>query len=81
MFGSYSVEISLLFFYVFYGLSDVDFDVSADLLAPMFKFIFLEVSILFSFEFILANVNFFLSTGAFVITVLYVFYYLVCYFY
>lgn len=40
---------------------------SVDLLAPKFKLIFLDVSIVFNFEFILASVNFFLSTGAVVV--------------
>lgn len=44
----------------------VGFELSVDLLAPMLRFIFLDYSMLLSFELILARVSFFLSTGGFV---------------
>jgi hypothetical protein len=40
---------------------------SADLLAPMFKFIFFDVNMVFSFELILAKDSFFLSATVLVI--------------
>lgn len=41
-------------------------ELSVDLLAPIVRLIFLDYNILLSFEFILAKVSFFLSTGGLV---------------
>lgn len=41
-------------------------ELSVDLLAPIVRLIFLDYSILLSFELILAKVSFFLSTGGLV---------------
>ena len=45
-------------------------ELSVDLLAPIVRLIFLDYSILLSFELILAKVSFFLSTGGLVIVAL-----------
>lgn len=48
----------------------VGFELSVDLLAPILRLIFLDYSMLLSFELILARVSFFLSTGGLVTVVL-----------